>query len=159
MLVPTYASMAALEAEAAAAAAWAAAHGWTLRVDIDNLWVEARTIHPADGDPVILLGAFNDYRVLAPDWRFADADGNAGPARAWPRGGSLLGQGSIFHSVGVICAHFSRRAYREHGGPHQGDWGSATRWLEIDQGARATTLADMLSVIGAHLSVSPGRMG
>lgn len=141
--------------EADAAFAWARRHGWALEVDLEGLAVRARSRHPKDRRLLYLEGSFDDYKAVAPVWLFATRYGDTGTPSAWPSAGS----GSILHSVGVICAHFSRRAYRELGGPHAGDWGSAARWLDSVDGAQATTIGDMLAVIDLHVRASPGRMG
>ena len=158
MLVEREISRAILESELPAAQAWAARHGWQLDADLEGLRVTASTLHPVDGRAVVLVGGFDDYKVLPPDWMFTAPDGTAGGPDAWPARGTLPGgSGSIFHSVGVICAHFSRRAYAAYQGPH-GNW-DATAWLDVHEGARAATLGQMLAVFHAHLAVSPGRRG
>lgn len=134
-------------------------HAWALVMDDDGLEVRASFSHPRGGG-LILLGDFRDYPALPPIWRFVDADGGS-PLPVWPSAGAIPGFSSIFIIAGnqpIICAHFSRLAYGEHGGPH-GDWGGATRWRDIQQGARAETLGDMLAVIARHVAASPGRMG
>jgi hypothetical protein len=156
MLVPPEVSRASLAVEFPSAASWAGRHSWTLELDPAALRVTARLTHP-NGTALILVGEFDDYPMLAPAWRFVDESG-ASPTSTWPKAGEAPGLSSIFiiGATGpVICAHFNRLAYGEHGGPH-GDWGAAARWREIGEGIQATTLADMLSAINRHLSVSPG---
>ncbi|MFC0028006.1 hypothetical protein ACFFMM_00510 [Micromonospora chaiyaphumensis] len=64
--------------------------------------------------------------------------------------------GSIFHPNRLICAPWNRLAYAEHGGPHP-DWGALTNWKTAGAGyTKADTLADMLSQIHLHLTLSPG---
>lgn len=159
MLVPVESSRAAMADEVDAALAWARRHRWALEVDLEGLTLRARTRHPRDRRLLYLEGSFDDYKALAPVWLFATRSGDTATASAWPSAGSVGGSSSILHSVGVICAHFSRRAYREHGGPHAGDWGSGARWLDIVDGVQATTIGDMLAVIDLHVRASPGRMG
>jgi hypothetical protein len=145
--------------ESVGADAWAARNGWLLEWDFDALTLRAQTSHPADGLDLYLSGSFDDYRALAPDWLFTTGDRATVTAAAWPAGGNIHGQSSIMHSVGVMCAHFNRRAYREFKGPHADGWGSSQQWLDVSEGVQARTIADMLAVIDAHIRVSPGRMG
>lgn len=158
MLVPRAVSRAAVVAEAPAVRAWAARKGWNLTINLRDLRLTARTHHPGDGGELILRADLIDYRLLPPAWMFVDARGNDRVPSAWPSAGPVLGGSSIFHSVGVMCAPFNRLAYADHAGPHP-DWGTASNWLNVAQGARAHTLADMLQVIRLHLVSSPGRMG
>lgn len=158
MLVPRAVSRAALAAEAPAARAWAARKAWKLSISVRDLRVTGRTTHPADGGEVILRGNFADYRLLAPAWTFLTAGGEERVPAAWPSAGPVPGGSSIFHSVGVLCAQFNRLAYHDFAGPHPG-WGGASNWLNVNEGVRADTLADMLGVIHVHLQTSPGRMG
>lgn len=58
----------------------------------------------------------------------------------------------------MICAPWNRLAYKEVNdkGPHD-NWGGLTNWTDAAPGyTKADTLADMLSQIELHLSVSPG---
>lgn len=158
MLVPRAVSRVALAAEAPAARAWAARKGWDVSINVRELRLTARTKHPIDQGQLILRADFADYRLLPPAWMFLDADGNERTPSAWPSAGAVLGGSSIFHSVGVLCAQFNRLAYHDYAGPH-GGWGGAANWLNVSEGTRADTVADMLAVIRLHLQSSPGRAG
>lgn len=158
MLVPRAVSRAALAAEAPAARAWAARKGWKISINVRELRVTARMTHPADGDDLILRGDFADYRLLPPAWMFLTTGGGERVPVAWPSPGPVLGGSSIFHSVGVLCAQFNRLAYHDFAGPHPA-WGGASNWLNVSEGVRADTVADMLMAIRLHLQSSPGRMG
>lgn len=158
MLVPRAVSRAALAAEGPAALAWAARKDWKISINVRELRVTARMTHPADEGDLILRGDFADYRLLPPAWMFLTAGGEERVPAAWPSAGPVLGGSSIFHSVGVLCAQFNRLAYHDFAGPHPG-WGGASNWLNVNEGVRADTVADMLAVIRLHLQTSPGRMG
>jgi hypothetical protein len=158
MLVPRAVSRAALAAEAPAARAWAARKGWKVSINLRELRMTARMKHPADGGKLIVRADFSDYRLLPPAWVLVDVAGNQRVPSAWPSAGTVLGGSSIFHSVGVLCAQFNRLAYGDYAGPH-GSWGGAANWLNVTEGTRADTVADMLAVIRLHLEASPGRMG
>lgn len=93
-----------------------------------------------------------------PAWIFVTGKGDERVAAAWPSAGPVNGASSIFHSVGVLCAQFNRLAYHDHSGPHDG-WGGASNWLQVTEGVRADTVADMLAVIRVHLQGSPSRTG
>jgi hypothetical protein len=159
MLVPPEVSVAMLAAEFPSAASWAGRHGWDLVLDASALAVTAKFNHPAGGR-LTLVGGFDDYPALPPSWRFVDEAGDPTPA-AWPLPGSVPGLSSIFIRIGkgpVICAHFNRHAYADYGGPH-GNWGGASRWRDVEEGAKAMTLGDMLAVVARHVAASAGRMG
>lgn len=158
MLVPPEVSRASLAVEFPSAASWAGRHAWTLDLDPAVLKVTVRLTHP-NGTALVLVGEFDDYPMLAPAWRFVDETG-ASPTSAWPAPRNVPELSSMFINGSrgpVICAHFNRLAYGEHGGPH-GDWGAVARWREIDTGIQAATLGDMLSAINRHLSISPGML-
>jgi hypothetical protein len=106
-------------------------------------------------EPYLLEGLFDDYRTLPPVWRFLDPrDGqDVGPA-GYPR---PLGA-SVLHSQGLVCAHFSRLAYAEHGGPH-GNWNSTEAWQQPVEGTVAMHMAAMLArLIWEVRYNSAGRM-
>jgi hypothetical protein len=106
-------------------------------------------------EPYLVEAVFDDYRTLPPIWRFLDPrDGrDVGPA-AYPR---PLGP-SVLHTQGLICAHFSRMAYAEHGGPH-GNWNGPAAWQQPVEGTVAMHVAAMLArLIWEVRYNSAGRM-
>lgn len=99
-------------------------------------------ITPADSvEPYLVEAIFDDYRVLPPWWRFLDprTHEDIGIA-AYPK---ALGP-SVLHPGGLVCAHFSRMAYADHGGPH-GNWGGPRSWQTRVEGTEALTASDMLA--------------
>jgi hypothetical protein len=155
-MVPLEVTRAVLEDELPPARCWADRHGWILDAALDSLVITVRMPHPIGGESLVLRGDFHGYRALPPVWQFVDSSGVASRS-VTPAGGSLHGQSSIFHPEGLICAHWSRAAYAEGGGPH-GDWGAASGWASIGQGNQAHNLAEMLAAIDVHLRFSPGRL-
>lgn len=89
----------------------------------------------------LIEGRFDQYRVLPPIWKFLDprTGQDIGPA-AYPQ---PLGN-SVVHPAGLICAHWSRLAYAQHGGPH-GNWGGPESWQTRVEGTEALTISDMLA--------------
>jgi hypothetical protein len=156
-LVPVGVSQVILAAELETAKPWLARHSWGAELADDGLTLEIRTHHPADGGPLLLRGQFDGYRALPPNWIFLDPDTMQANPRAWPAAGPVGDQASIFHSFGVVCAHFSRSGFSEMGGPHP--WGGLSNWANVSEGVHANTLAEMLSVFRIHLRHSPSRMG
>lgn len=156
-VVPRDISQVILTTELVEAELWARRHGWRLEVAAPKLVVRAHMPHPADDKPLLLHGEFDGYRVLPPAWLFLDPDTETPTPHAWPSAGPVGDQASIFHSVGVLCAHFSRKAYTAEHGPH--DWGGLTHWTQVRDGIHAETVAEMLAAIAVHLRYSPGRMG
>jgi hypothetical protein len=154
--VPVETSRTILEVEVVGARAWAERRGWSLALG-SGLQLDVRMLHPADHGPLLLRGEFDGYRALPPTWLFLDPDAGDMTPRAWPAAGPVGGQASIFHSVGVICANFSRRAYTDVGGPHA--WGGLTKWTRVTEGIHAENVGEMLSAVEMHLRYSPGRMG
>ena len=153
-MVPPEVSRALLEKELPAIEAWAARQGWSVKIDLDALRIEARCRHPQDHLPLLLVGAFDGYAVIPPAWDFINPYTGERHGQAFPS----AGDGSIFHTNLVICAPWNKLAYVTHGGPH-GDWGELTNWQADRPGStRATTIADMLSQVDVHLRRSPGRM-
>lgn len=151
-----------VEAELAAARAWALRHGVTLAWRADDLEVQATLTQPSSKETFYLVGRFADYRELPPIWTFTDAEWKADPRLdLFPSGGQTPFGSSIFLNHGskpVICAHFSRLAYGAHDGPHQ-DWSDLASWLSIaGTNVTATTVADMLAAIHRDLQHSTGRM-
>lgn len=152
-MIPAEVTSAVLDDEFPAAQAWGAAHGWELTVDLESMTIDGRSEHPADRRPVRLLAGVDGYPALPPSWRFVDPVTGVPTAETTPARGSRAGRSSVIHSVGVICAHFSRTAYEA--GPHGRDWDLAG-WRDVAGGVRADTLAQMLAVIHEHLGWSPG---
>jgi hypothetical protein len=113
------------------------------RTGASALAVEATT--------ALLLG------TLAPLWRFVDPVSGEPSRTANPAPGAIYGQASIFHPEGFICAHWSRAAYAEGGGPH-GNWGAASGWMSVREGTQAHAVAEMLAAVCTHLQFSPGRL-
>jgi hypothetical protein len=158
-MVPTETTIAVVEYELRGAEAWAARHGWKLTFSATLLSLTAEMLHPIDGSRLRLRANVVGYRAVAPAWEFVDPDSDASRRSDFPAPGAVDGKSSIFHSQPVICAPFNRLAYAEGNGPHKGDWGSATGWLNVSGDiVRATTLGEMLAVIELHLSCSPGRL-
>lgn len=155
--VPEQVTLAILENELANCRPWAIRHGWQLRLEPETLTVDATNVHPADQRAIIARGVFNGYRALPPIWLFVDPESGQMALPAWPSPGPVQGQASIFHSFGVVCAHWSRKAYQELGGPHP-NWGALTNWTQVREGVHAENLGEMLAAIDLYLQASPGRM-
>jgi hypothetical protein len=162
-VVPGAVSRGLLEVELRGAAAWAAAHGWTLEADIDRLTVTVRLQHPRDRGPLLLVGRFDSYKALPPIWQFVDPEtreptpASFPPAGAFRDGSAMAGKASILHGNRVICAPWNRLAFTENGGPH-GDWGGPLGWQQVrGEVPRATNIGEMLAVVYTHLSASPAR--
>jgi hypothetical protein len=106
----------------------------------------------------LLVGFLDDYRLLPPMWRFLDprTAEKIGPP-AFPHGN--WAEGSVLHPSGVICAPWSRDAYKAHDGPHQ-EWDDLTAWETIGQEtqSKALTLPDMFARLYAELRQSERRM-
>jgi hypothetical protein len=144
-----------LAAETPAIASWATRHHWKVDIDPDALTLDAATVHPVSGTPIVFRAELDGYPAEPPAWTCRDR-GGAATRSAFPLAGSRPGvPGSIFHSDLVICAPWNRLAYAVHGGPHR-DWAELTGWKTVSGGAtQAHSLADMLSVLALHLSASP----
>lgn len=155
-MIPTVVTAAVIAAELPALEAWAARRpGWTVCVQDTQPVLVLDAVHPVSGTSVRITADLSEYPAVPPAWRFVDpADG---PSAPFPQAGSNgVVTGSIFHSNRVICAPWNRLAYAEQSGPH-GDWGALTNWKSAGQGyTKADTIADMLSQIHLHLSMSPG---
>lgn len=94
------------------------------------------------------------YKEMPPRWRWCDAHGdNVGAAQYRPANGN-----AFFHGdTGVICAPWSRDAYKSENplGPHE-DW-SIGNWLENSNTGQTRTLAAMAIRIGVELKTNfPG---
>ena len=65
----------------------------------------------------------------------------------------------MLHGQGLVCAHFSRMAYAEHGGPH-GNWNGTAAWQQPVEGTVAMNVSAMLArLIWEVRYNSAGRMG
>ncbi|MCO5168171.1 MAG: hypothetical protein M9894_17655 [Planctomycetes bacterium] len=147
-MVPREVTLALLEADLPGLEAWAHRHACRLDVDREGLSLKAFR------EPVVVTGALDGYRALPPVWTVTNTHGadlvkKLSASKSPPPGVTS----SIFHGSGVICAPFSRLAYKENKGPH-GDWGGMANWLNAGapNDVRATTIGDMLQVIWLHLT-------
>ena len=165
-LVPHATSVAIVEEELVAASAWAERHGLQLDASPDTLHLELPLRGPAsdgtdsEAEDYLLSGDFDDYRAIAPAWRFLDPRTKADiGAPAFPRGGTQLPfPSTVLHGNGVICAHFNRLAYAAHGGPHA-EWSDLTNWQNVRQAETlALKIAAMLDRIWREVVHSAGRM-
>lgn len=156
-MIPATVTRSVVQTEMAAVTAWVARHpGWAARFDPDRLQLVVDAVHPAAGTSIRVTADLTGYRAVPPAWRFTDPTGGDGAGPFPTPGTSSIVPGSIFHDHKVICAPWNRLAFAEHGGPHQ-DWGALTNWVTAASGStRAETLADMLSQVALHLSLSPG---
>lgn len=153
MLPPT-ASRAAVEGELAAVRAWAARHNWTIAWRPDDLLLRAATYHEPVGQLVEFTALCDGYRALPPLWKSVRPGTDEMDPAWFPR----PGPGLVFHGNHIICAHWSRLAYSELGGPHN-DWGGPAAWLQVTgTNSVARHLADMLATIDSHLRRSEGMM-
>jgi hypothetical protein len=159
-MIPLEVTLAHIADEMPPAHRWAAANGWELLFDEEALLLEAATVHPGDLEPLLLLAGLDSYRALPPSWCFVDPETRVATARATPSRDEVNGKASVIYGVGVICAHFSRTAYKDYNpeAPH-GDWGGMLRWDSVTEGVQAHVLAEMIGVIDQHLRHSKGRLG
>lgn len=82
--------------------------GFALEGDVEKLALRAEFV-AVDKEKYVLVGTFDDYRLMPPILDFQEPDNdNVGTARAYPR--QKPGD-SFFHSPGIICAPFNRKAY------------------------------------------------
>ena len=161
-MIPTVITRVVVTEELPAVLAWAACRpGWAVEFDDPALHLNVTTTHPVSDTSLLIQADLQGYRAVPPAWRFLcpDTDEEAITTGPFPQAGThRLIQGSIFHGNRVICAPWNRLAFKENGdgGLHQ-DWGGLTNWTDAAAGyTKADTLADMLSQIELHLSVSPG---
>lgn len=132
-------------------------HGWEWKEDVDALTARAE-FTALDGERFILCGEFDDYKAKPPFFDFEDPDtGKRGTARAYPKG-----HDSFFHSTGpIICAPFSRKAYKEvHRQWQFGDW-MTSRENNVNW-AQYSTMAGMFMLVFTRIShpdYYKGRMG
>lgn len=133
--------------------------GFNLEGDVQALTMRAEFV-AADGEQYILVGKFDDYRLKPPILDFEEpGTGHVGTARAYPRHGP---GDSFFHSPGIICAPFSRKAYDNiHKNWVMSEWArstdNGTNWSQY------STIAQMLVLVHSKLSnpnfYGGGRMG
>lgn len=157
-MLPKEATLAALEEEMPGIQAYATRRGWSVEWNPETLRLIFLGKHPCDNTPMRVVAAVDGYRALPPAWTFAPPEGQPVGGSFFPQGGSPPAMSSIFHQCHkVICAHFNRLAYSDHGGPH-GDWRGPANWLEQKGKGHvyAERLADMFAVILVHLRASKG---
>jgi hypothetical protein len=110
-----------VEAEISQLEPWVKLHAWELRWDASALQLTVAMRSKIDGECYVLEMALDDYRALPPYIELIDsATGERGTRRCYPGGGR-----GYFHTMPVICAPWSRKAYSAHGGPHS-DWAMAS---------------------------------
>lgn len=148
-----------LKSETPSISKWAAENSWKVEVNLDELSLEATTVHPnLSGVQVRFHADLSGYPALPPLWRCRNETGDS-PREAYPSGGGSIPNGptgSIFHNQPVICAPWNRLAYVELSGPHQ-DWIDSSHWKVVAPSyTQAHTIADMLATLQLHLCASPG---
>ncbi len=160
--VPLRAVRAYLAEEIPAATAHAARSGHAFKYDEEALAASMGLVGPpaqmgGAQEQYLLQAVFDGYRALPPIWEFLD------PRTGIPIGqaGFPKGTGStVLHGNGLVCAHWSRRAYKteEFDGIHS-DWGPPSNWRNPGSGqTTAFTIADMLDRLIREVERSSGRM-
>jgi hypothetical protein len=98
---------------------------------------------------------FDGYRAIPPAWRFVDPrNGKHAGLAGYPKGSG----NTVLHSDGLICAHWSRLAYKQEGGIHE-DWGAPSNWRNVRTGQTiALTLPDMIDRLIRDVCKSAGRL-
>jgi len=156
-MIPQAVTVATVEEELAGLQCYSTRHGWAVHWVPESLFLHFSGKGTQAVVPLRIVAQVDGYRALPPIWRF-ERGGSAEGTACFPIAGrSPTDGGSIFHSSRIICAHFNRLAYKDHGGPH-GDWGGPPNWEAAvrPQYVSGLTLAGMLGVILAHLKYSPG---
>lgn len=158
-MIPAEITLAHIEEELPAAEKWAAEHGWQVAFDADTFDLNCSASHPHAEGLVRLRAGVDQYRALPPSWRFVHPETGEPTPGTTPNRGARAGASSVIYGLGIICAHFSRTAYRQFqaDGPHQ-EWDLAA-WQEVKGGVQAHTLAEMIAVIDLHLNWSTGWLG
>jgi len=135
-------SRTALEHELDRAGSSAERRGWQLQWNADTLLLQASITAP-DGEAYVFEFQYDDYPELPPkiDAIYPGSNERNTP-RCFPSGGR-----GYFHPTNLICAPWSRNAYKRLGGPH-GDWAIGD-WRQADPlrkelGPILTLLADLL---------------
>ena len=124
--------------------------GWVMTWKADTLTLRVSTA-AHNGDRYLVQFELADYKELPPIIDFVDVPTDeVGVRRACPRADD-----SFFQDSGVICAPFSRRAYKSFDarGPHA-DWNMAAWMMSRDNGtnwANFSRLGDMVSQIDLRL--------
>lgn len=143
-----------------AALTWARRRALELEYDEEGLVVRLRLQGPgptadSQAEAYLITGEMDEFDVLPVLWRYVD-----------PRTGAMVGLAayprpagdSVFHSQGLICAPWSRLAYKTEGGPH-GDWGQLTDWKTPRAPyTHAIAIPDMLDRLYRETNRSVGRM-
>lgn len=121
------------------------------------------TMFAHNGDPYIVQFTCDDYKALPPIIDFIDPlSFELGTARATPKGTD-----SFFHSPGVLCAPFNRKAYKcfYQSGPHA-DWPLDASWLASRANgtdwSNFSTLGDIIGAMDTRIrdpNLYKGRMG
>jgi hypothetical protein len=132
-------------------------HGWKWQDNVEGLIARAE-FTALDGERFILQGEFDEYKAKPPFLEFEEPDtGMRGTRKAYPKSND-----SFFHPNGpIICAPFSRKAYREvHKRWQFGDWMTSkengVNW------AQYSTIAGMFALVYnriTHPDCYKGRMG
>jgi hypothetical protein len=141
---------------------WAKYHGleqaWDQEGLVFTVCLKGRSERDGGQEPYLLVGTFEDYRVMPPAWSFLDPRTGADIGRAaFPAPGPFP-LGSVLHATrAVICAPWNRLAYSDRGGPHS-DWDAANWQTAAPQYTSARTIPDMLARIRAEVIISPARL-
>jgi hypothetical protein len=155
-MVPAAVTQAVIDDAHAAITAWAMRHGWVVAIDRDRLTLAAVTTHPAVGSLLIFHAELDGFPAIPPAWTCRNLDGQT-PKSAYPAPPTSGGHvPSIFHTNGLLCAHWNRLAYAALGGIHS-NWTDLANWKTTEPGSvRGETFPDMLAAIRTHLASSPG---
>lgn len=161
-MIPAEHSKIIVEAELSGAQSWAERHRVPFEWLPAQLQVRAILTQPSTNEIFCLRGTFDDYRAIAPEWTFTDAQwASTGEQRYFPPTTQTPHGASIFiyyEGRAVICVPFNRLAYKQKSGPHD-DWGGPANWLNMKSPhVRADTIGDMLQAIYRDFVYSRGRM-
>lgn len=155
-LLPKKTAIAVFESELEPALCWAARHNVNVCRHGD-LELRIELIQPETELPFYLRGTFESYKAIPPAWEFTDDKWESTSKSHMPSSVP----GGIFHGNGLICAHFSRMAYKSYNnsGPHA-DWGELTLWENAGKPSeiRSRTISDMLQSIKRDFNRSRGYM-
>jgi hypothetical protein len=151
-----------VEAELPGAQAWAQRRGLLFQWVPEQLQVRVTLTQPVTSEVFYLRGFFDDYRAMAPEWSFTDAQWvSTGDQHYSPPTVQTFHGASIFinhENRAVICVPFNRLAYKQKDGPHT-DWEGPANWLNVKAPhIHADTVADMLQAIYRDFVYSRGRM-
>ena len=138
------------------AIAWAKRREVSLVV-ADALEINATLIQPETNNSFYLIGKFDSYRALPPEWKFGNENWKEDEGVNFPANAP----GAVFHGHKLICAPFNRLAYKDYNvkGPH-GDWGGIENWLYAGgpNDVKAYTIGDMLACIWRDFVKTRGVM-